>query len=262
MDSQDEELLTSDIETDDSNTSEQQRGSEKIKIDVDTVSRLKSLEENTITEYGRVVSVILVDYDSDTTASTTKNKLLSKISVKLQISKSTVESRLLRNSENIISSTYFGKNIFFFIELPGGEIFVDRISVPKNQTSEDPVNERYSQLESRYGGLEVLSQLEGEYIPITYDPNSENWHLDLFSNRLNGLKASAKRSYLGSVNRIILLFLFSVGIASTVLTPRSPTLGAISPQSLLIGTLVLLGIVFIFDMVRSKNLAELIRGHE
>lgn len=153
------------------------------KLDPAVVEDLREMEVNTIADRGEVLAAVVVDYDDpDTTPSSVRSAVLRRAGVTEDHLTATAERVLdpAPNPNTVLSSEPQGTHAVVVVELAGGAVFAERLpvpgEVPRGPGEAPPSVRRAERFFERYGGVETLSQLEGDHVPVTYD---DGWRVRL-----------------------------------------------------------------------------------
>lgn len=228
-------------------------------IDAETIGRLRKVERNSVTQEGTVVGTMLVNYDAGATPRSVEKMALSKIAEYYDIEQTEAMSRLLPESRSTLTANYNRQHAYILVELPSEDVFVDRILVPENPAVETPQRKRYRKFVDQHGQMRLLSHLEGERVPISYDSTASGWKLDLTAwNSTTEDDTSYRLPAKAHVGITAVLFgLFTVSFVSSLATPGTPIFASISLRALLLTTVSILFVLYLFDLARTGvGLAE------
>lgn len=218
---------------------------ESTSIDPDTIRQLRQLERNTIATEGTVIETFLIDYS----AGATPDDAVDAVAAALTDEKSSGLDRLLPESQSVIRSEYERQHAFVLVELPSGECFIDRVFVPDQPDISTPERNRYRSFVSEYGDIDLLAQLEGQQVQIEYDAG--NWQLRLTEEQSEQTVPETLSIAGTVVFGAVFTVLVAVGLLAAAGTPTAPSLGAITPRSALLATMLLLLIAGGIEVIRT-----------
>ncbi len=218
------------------------------------VADLRSFERNTITETGTVIDALVVDYDADPGPEDVREAVCSTIAGSTQADDPW--SRVVNSSKEVLAATSSGRRILVVVELPDDDVFVDPIPVVEGTELETPAARRYDAFADEYGGVEMLAELSGRRVPINYSSTDSRWVLDLDHDPGSNFDLLASPgAWVGFYG--LLIGLVGYGLIGLSAVPTDPTLGAVSPRSAVLASLLLLLVAIGVDVVRTAvRLAE------
>lgn len=222
-------------------------------IDQELIDELRAFEENTITRTGTVLGGFVADFAAEATASDVHSAVEAIIADARSVPTDEAWSLITDSSAQLLSREYAGLQVFVLVELPSGDVFVDRFTVPERDDVETTETRRYDGFVAEHGDLELISQLEGDRVDVAYSATESRWVLDL-DDGLDAPIGNRRPSFplvrRGSVYAV-LSGAFVYGWIQLAGVPSSPTIGAISPHSVLTASIVILLVGFVLDLVRT-----------
>lgn len=221
--------------------------------DATLVESLQAFENNTIARTGTVVSGFVVDYAAGTTPTDVRETVRSEIAETTVATTETALERVVDSSETVIEGEYSGVHAFVLVRLPSGHVFVDRIGIPDGADARSPEVERYEAFVEEYGSFELLPELEEEPVPIEHSATADRWMLNLddsASAAIGGIGPTFPVARRAGVYGV-LAGLFGYGWVQLATVASGPSIGAVSPRSALLASMVVLLVAFGIDVVRS-----------